>query len=247
MRIDWWTLGLQTVNVAVLAWLLGKFFWRPVAAMIRERGEAARRMLEEAEAKRAEADAARAAAEQARARDAGERDAILAGARADAERLRQQALERLASETAAERAAAAAAIERDHAASERTWSEHAARLAIDIATRLLAQLDAAPLSAAFLERLLRELQALPDERRRGLLADGAALTAITAAPLDAEERAHCRSRLAAALGGEVQIAFDADPGLIAGIELRATGFAVANSWRADLARIGDGLRHVDPA
>ncbi len=34
MSIDWWTLGFQTVNVAILIWLLGHFFWKPVAAMI---------------------------------------------------------------------------------------------------------------------------------------------------------------------------------------------------------------------
>ena len=34
MTIDWWTLGLQTVNVIALVWLLGRFFWRPLAGMI---------------------------------------------------------------------------------------------------------------------------------------------------------------------------------------------------------------------
>ena len=34
MTIDWWTLGIQAVNVVILVWLLGRFFWRPVAAMI---------------------------------------------------------------------------------------------------------------------------------------------------------------------------------------------------------------------
>ena len=28
MTIDWWTLGLQTINVAILVWLLKRFFWR---------------------------------------------------------------------------------------------------------------------------------------------------------------------------------------------------------------------------
>ena len=37
MTIDWWTLGIQTVNVVILIWLLGRFFWRPVAAMIEQR------------------------------------------------------------------------------------------------------------------------------------------------------------------------------------------------------------------
>jgi len=29
MTIDWWTLGIQTVNVVILIWLLERFFWRP--------------------------------------------------------------------------------------------------------------------------------------------------------------------------------------------------------------------------
>ena len=41
MTIDWWTLGIQTVNVIILIWLLGRFFWRPVAAMIEQRRAAA--------------------------------------------------------------------------------------------------------------------------------------------------------------------------------------------------------------
>jgi F-type H+-transporting ATPase subunit b len=38
MTIDWWTLGIQAVNVIILVWLLARFFWRPVAAMIEQRG-----------------------------------------------------------------------------------------------------------------------------------------------------------------------------------------------------------------
>jgi F-type H+-transporting ATPase subunit b len=37
MTIDWWTLAIQTVNVVILIWLLERFFWRPVAAMIEAR------------------------------------------------------------------------------------------------------------------------------------------------------------------------------------------------------------------
>ncbi|PPC85052.1 MAG: ATPase, partial [Methylocystis sp.] len=34
MRFDWWTLGLQTVNFAVLVWLLHRLLYRPVLRMI---------------------------------------------------------------------------------------------------------------------------------------------------------------------------------------------------------------------
>ena len=37
MKIDWWTLGLQTINVLVLLWVLQRFLLKPVQAMIAQR------------------------------------------------------------------------------------------------------------------------------------------------------------------------------------------------------------------
>ena len=37
MHIDLWTLGLQTINVLVLVWLLARFLFRPVAAIVVQR------------------------------------------------------------------------------------------------------------------------------------------------------------------------------------------------------------------
>ncbi|MGB7973009.1 MAG: ATPase, partial [Roseiarcus sp.] len=58
MTIDWWTLSFQAINVLILIWLLAHFFWRPVAAMISERRDAAQKTFADVEAKRAEAAAA---------------------------------------------------------------------------------------------------------------------------------------------------------------------------------------------
>ena len=44
MKIDWWTLGLQAVNVLILVWLLSRFLFKPVAAIIAERQQAATRL-----------------------------------------------------------------------------------------------------------------------------------------------------------------------------------------------------------
>ncbi len=41
MRIDWWTLALQTVNVLILIWILSRFLFHPVVAIIDERRAAA--------------------------------------------------------------------------------------------------------------------------------------------------------------------------------------------------------------
>src|SRR3974390_2877415 len=41
MRIDLWTLGLQTVNVLILVWILSRFLFRPVMKVIDDRRAAA--------------------------------------------------------------------------------------------------------------------------------------------------------------------------------------------------------------
>ena len=45
MTFDWWTLGLQTVNIVILVWLLQRFFWAPIAGMIAERRAASQQPL----------------------------------------------------------------------------------------------------------------------------------------------------------------------------------------------------------
>ena len=64
MRIDWWTLSLQTVNVLILIWILSRFLFRPVVAMIDERRAATAKVLSDAEAAKKQAIAARETAEQ---------------------------------------------------------------------------------------------------------------------------------------------------------------------------------------
>ena len=50
MTFDWWTLGLQTVNILILVWLLQRFFWTPIADIDRT---AARNRKEDARRRRA--------------------------------------------------------------------------------------------------------------------------------------------------------------------------------------------------
>ena len=59
MRIDWWTLGLQTVNVLILVALLARFLFRPVVAVMDERRAAAAKLISDAEAEKVKAVAAR--------------------------------------------------------------------------------------------------------------------------------------------------------------------------------------------
>jgi F-type H+-transporting ATPase subunit b len=243
MTIDWWTLGIQTVNVVILVWLLGRFFWRPVAAMIEQRRAAAQRIVAEAEAKRSEATAALAEIEGTRAGFAKEREAILTEAREAAERARAARLAEAEKEARSLEAATRATIEKEKQAVDNAWAERASRLAVDIAGHLTARLDGPAVRAAFLDWLLKEIQTLPAPARQAVAAEGVTLEATSATALPPADQDHYRELIGAAFGAHPKIVFKSDRALIAGLELQGPHFVVSNSWRADLTQILAELTH----
>ncbi len=108
MTIDWWTLGFEVVNVAILIWLLGHFFWKPVAAMIEARRAAAAKIIADAEASRDAVTKAEAEIAATRAGFAAEHDRVLADARAEADALRARLKQEAEAEADKIRADAAA-------------------------------------------------------------------------------------------------------------------------------------------
>ena len=92
MRIDWWTLGLQTVNVLILVAILAHFLFRPVIAIMEERRAAAAKLMSDAEAEKAKAITAREVAQAESAKIVAARDAVLRQAAADANAERAAAL-----------------------------------------------------------------------------------------------------------------------------------------------------------
>ena len=243
MKIDWWTLGIQTVNVAVLVWLLQRFLWRPVAAMIEQRRAKAQSLLAEAKAASDTAAAALADVEKTRAGFAAERDAILKQAHEAADQASAAQLADTARKAAALEAAGTAALAAAQQASEKAWAERSSRLGVDIASRLAARLTGDAVQATFLGWLLEQLRALPDTTRQA--ADGAAIEAVSATPIDPAGQARMTGLIAEALGVQPRVAYSTDPALIAGLELRGPHLVVSNSWQADLAKILADLEHDD--
>jgi F-type H+-transporting ATPase subunit b len=243
MTIDWWTLGFQTVNVAILIWLLGHFFWKPVAAMIVARKAATQKLTDEAGAAKTKADAALADIEKTRAGFASERDAILAAAHKDAEDAHAARLAEAETEAAAHQAKTKAALDKAKAAQADAWADRSSDLAVTIARRLAARLEGAVVEACFLDWLVAEIGKLPKATREAAATKTASLEATTATTLDADARQLVKSSIGKALGCTTpHITFKTDDGLIAGIELRGDHLVVNSSWRADLAAIAVGLK-----
>jgi F-type H+-transporting ATPase subunit b len=232
MSIDVWTIALQAINVLVLVWLLGRFFWRPLAAMIAARQVAAQQQLDTAAARRAEAEAALREAQAARAGLEVERAAMLQGVQAQQQAQRDALLDAARQQAQALLEAARAARDQEQEQARQAWRERAAQLALQMAQRLAARLDGAAVHEAFLGWLRAELAALPEATRVALARQGLRLTSARA--LDAAAQQRCREAIAAALGAPAQIAFEVDAALLGGLELQAAELRIANSWRADL-------------
>ena len=244
MQIDWWTLGIQAINIAILIWLLGRFFWRPVATMIAERRALAEQGLAEAAAKQQAAEAALAEIAKTREGFSSERAALLEAAQTEAVALQNATLAETRTQIDALNAQQASDREKSRTEAEAQLRAQASQLALTIAQRLAARLDGAAVQEAFLNWLLAEIRALPDATRQAVIAGDIALDLVSASDLDAEAQGRIAAQIEAGFGGKVQLAFRSDPALIAGFELIGPHLVLRNSWAADLAQIEASLAHA---
>lgn len=244
MTFDWWTLGLETVNLLILIWILAHFLFRPVAKIITERQAAARSALDEAEAARREAEAARDAAKAEAAKIARTRAELLEKAREEAKQERERLLAAARAEADKARAEVKAELEKKREAARAALTEEASALAADIAARLLDRLPDAARIDGFIDELAGAVARLPAVTRRDIGADGP-VRLRAARALSGDERARLETQLAEALGHAVSLDIEVAPDLIAGLELDAPHAIVRNHFRADLDRIAAELAHHD--
>jgi F-type H+-transporting ATPase subunit b len=245
MQIDWWTLGLQAINAVVLIWLLGHFFFRPVAEAIAGRQQAAGQLLADARAAKAAADGeyGKAAAETARLLE--HRSDAFKQAEADAAAAKATLLAAAQAEADKLRAAAAAEIEAKRRTEALAAEDRAGRLAVDIASKLLDRLPREARIDAFIDGIAAGLANLPEGTRATLGAEGTSVRLTTARAVTPDEVEACRTALARVLGHPVLVEVAVEPALIAGIELETPYAVVRNSFRADLVRLKSGLVHHD--
>lgn len=237
MHIDWWTLGLQTVNALVLIWLLARFLFRPVARIVAERQLAASSLMREAAAAKEAAVSTQAQAAAELARIAQQRGQLLEAATAEADALKTSLDSAARADADRLRAGAQARIDEMRRDAAESDIARASQLALDIAARLLDRLPPQARVAGFIDGLAAALANLPESTRTQMDTGGDGLRLIAARALSTDELDSCRAALTRVLGREVALDASVDPAIIAGLELEAPHAIVRNSFRADLARL----------
>ena len=245
MHIDWWTLGLQTVNAIVLIWFLAYFLFRPVADAVAGRQKAASQLLADAQAAKAAAENERNEVLAETSQLAAHRGEAMKTIEAEAAAAKSALLLKAKAEADKIRSDAAAEIKARRRTEELTTEDRASKLAVDIVSKLLDSLSREVRVSAFIDGIAAGLAQLPTETRASVGAGGSSIHLTTAHPPTADEVEACRNSIEKVLGRSIALDVSVDSALIAGIELEAPHAVVRNSFRADLARLKSKLVHHD--
>ncbi len=238
MHIDWWTLGLQTVNVVILIALLSRLLFRPVAAMVAARQQAARDLLAQAGAQRQAALDERQQIENERQALLAGRDALLAAAGVEAARQRDALLADAQQRALQLQQEAQAALARERQQQQAHLEQQAGELALSIAARLLQRLPPVEIGH-FLTGIAQALAALPAQQQAGFARQPVQLRSARA--LTPAEQEQSIVALQQVLGSRPQLAFAVQPELLAGLELDDGQTLLRNHLAADLARLQQEL------
>jgi F-type H+-transporting ATPase subunit b len=234
MAIDAFTLIAQIVNFAVLLLLLRQFLFRPIQRVMAEREQRIAAAHEDAERARTDAEAQAAELRRERADLETHRRERLAEVEREVERARTVRLAEVRAEADAARAAWQADLDRQHTEVEDALRRGAATVLADALRRGWRELADEDLEARALVTFARRLREL-DGATLAALADAAASGAVvvtTAFDPTAPQREALATALKEALGAPVEPAFERDPGLLAGVTLRAGDLRVGWSVRA---------------
>jgi F-type H+-transporting ATPase subunit b len=240
MYPDWSTLALQTVNFAVLVWLLHRFLYRPVLSLIDARKKEVQQQSERVKTLEEQVNARLADLDRQRRNIVLERESALKSAATRAEEAAQARRVQVERDAKAivDSAHETVEAERDGLLAE------ARRVALDLATdfahRLIAEMPAALCADAWIERIERHLQTVPKPELMALagqLTDGRSLILVTPAPIPQASLAKWRARLEETLGTAAPMTFEVNPDLVAGAELHFPDAVLDFSGRGALATL----------
>ncbi len=223
MELNWSTFVLEIINFLVLLWILKRFLYRPVLAMIARRQQsiqdslaAAKKMQDDAHATQEQYDRRLQEWEQ-------EREKLRAALQQEmaAERARLQ--QTLQDELQQQREKARVLDERQQREIQHAFETQALKQAAQFAAKFLQSFASPTLEEQLLDLAARRIEELTDVQKFTLqTAPGRAVDpaiVATAFPLSAEKRGQWQARIAAICGCGVPVHFVEDGGLLAGIRI----------------------------
>jgi len=238
MEFDWTTVILEMLNFLVLIWLLKRFFYWPVLAVIEKRRAASEKIITDAEAQRHSADALKGDYEQRLAQFAKERELAMAKLDEEISVERERRLATVEIEAKADRQRRQMLEARETSEREAAMASEAVAIAGRFASRLLERLAGPEMEIKLVDLALAELQTASPEKlaelRTALRDPTVNIKVVTVYPLDATRRATCATVLGGLAGREVTPQFQEDASLKSGLCLMAGSWVLMANLRDEL-------------
>jgi F-type H+-transporting ATPase subunit b len=238
VELNWTTFILEIVNFLVLVWILQRFLYKPVLAVIARRRAGIEQTLAEAKKVHAEAEQLQQKYEGRLSDWEQERQQARAKLQQEIETERTRRQQELETALAQEREKAQVAEERRLQDTIRKGEETALQQGARFAARLLQEAAGPELEARLLELLLTELQQLPEERlttlRESWAEPPAEIRVSSAYPLGDAQRQRLQQALAATTGLTVPVQFEQDPELVAGLRIAIGAWVLGANVRDEL-------------
>jgi F-type H+-transporting ATPase subunit b len=237
MNFSWWTLALQAANFLILVWLLQRFLFKPVKAMVIRRKEEVSHALAEAAAEKLAAERLRQDLEAAKTEVRAVQQKMIDQVNATVSSERRKMIDEARSEVEQIHNAAIKRLEDERAAFRDELYARTVELATSLAERMLIETAESSVEQRFLRRIVDYLDRMPPEERSKLLPRNGYrnLLVTTAHRLDASEQSNWREQLARRLGAAPSISFNTDPALLAGAVLTFPHAILNFNWRDTLA------------
>lgn len=248
MLIDWFTVGAQALNFAILAWLMKHFLYKPILDAIDAREKHIASELGAAARNKSEAQHERDAFQKKNEDLDQQRAVLLHKANADASAERQTLMDAARRDSDALAAKRQAALAHEAQALVQALRQRAQTEVFAIARQTLADLADASLEAsactAFIARL-RELKGAPRDALAAALSVAREDVIVRSAfALPSAQRQTLQQALADTFGVTLALRFEVEPTLVAGIELMAQGQKFAWTLSAHLASLEQGVNEV---
>ncbi len=222
MQFDWTTFILEILNFMVLVWILQRFLYRPVLAMLDSRQQRIKAETDRAEQLRQEAETLRHEYESRLADWKQQQDNSRRLLDEELAQLRNSALENLQHTLADEEAKLHVRNESMISTREAALIREAAGTAYGHAAAMLQRLASPELTQRIFNLVLEDLQHISEEEQTALqkaanLLPDANVEVVSAHPLQEFEQLKLTETLSCAAAKTLQLAFKEDPTLIAGL------------------------------
>jgi F-type H+-transporting ATPase subunit b len=249
MHVDWQTLALQAVNFLILIWLLQRFLYKPVRAVIERRRLLAEKAFADTDRSRTELEEQKRSLENERAGVEAERRDLLRAAHEQLEQERGRIIEQAKREAETIVKSGREQLDKERARALDELKQQITETAVKAASVLLQHAAPEALNMHFLGGVERRFAELPGQEQALLrsAAAGAGVTTVTSTALDAAQQKQWRERLGELLGDDAKIEFSAAPEIIGGVELRFPHATLKYSWSAQLDQEGRLLNERDTA